>query len=233
MRRLFYIPIISLYPNFDFPLSITEERIRYVVGRQRWQFHEKTVKSYWQTIREFWEKRKVDGFKIFAQFLVVGGKPGKQVVKEKAKQGQFFYQIIEKLLDRGARVVRTEKKALLLKEYYLASELLKNNSSLPSLVKYRLLKKGILQQRDNFIKEQINQSLKDEETGIGFFGPYHQILEKLPKDIRITKLKEPLEVRNYYQKLIFKKSEETKEEINKPAFYLIKPIKVYKEMVVI
>ena len=83
-------------------------------------------------------------------------------------------------------------------------------------------KNGLLKARDEDIAGQINQNLKEGETGMCFLGAYHDVVSKWSSDIKIVLVKGPDKVKKYYQRLTYG---ETAAAINKLARYLTKPIK--------
>ncbi|MDP1760429.1 MAG: hypothetical protein Q8L01_03235, partial [Candidatus Woesebacteria bacterium] len=96
-------------------------------------------------------------------------------------------------------------------------------STIFALFKYKFRKNGLLSARDSYIAKQINQNLKEEETGICFLGAYHDVLSKLASDIKIVLVKDPNKVKVYYQRLT---NGETRGVINDLARCLTAPIKI-------
>ncbi|MEK6689720.1 MAG: hypothetical protein AABY78_00280, partial [Nitrospirota bacterium] len=92
-----------------------------------------------------------------------------------------------------------------------------------AFIRYKLVKKRLLNKRDNYIAERIDETLNYGETGIIFIGAYHNIKEKLPKDIQITEIKDADKVREYQKLLPFccNKNRERFEELGR---YLISEI---------
>ena len=93
-------------------------------------------------------------------------------------------------------------------------------SAIFAFLKYKLKKDKLLIDRDEYIAKQINQNLKEGETGICFLGAYHDILSKLANDIKIVLVKNPDKVKEYYKRLT---NGETEGAINDLARYLTKP----------
>ncbi|MEW6375299.1 MAG: hypothetical protein AB1502_05840 [Thermodesulfobacteriota bacterium] len=186
MRRLKYVPIIhtgvemgSLYG------TLKAEYIRRY-GTQRWEEHNRIIEDFWQGIR-----KKVSGLKLDYQKtrLYQDGLPvcGKEIdlVQELVKMGSRNHQILMELVGLGAKLEGTEDPKLLLEEYTY----LKNASA--GLEKQQIkrrdqrLAKRILQKRDLYIGQRIDQTLREGETGLLFIGITHRVNEKLPKDIKI------------------------------------------------
>lgn len=223
-RTLIYIPIIHTDPDLGSLASDVEEKATRLLG-ERWKKHKRTVEEYWREITMFFEKREMKGVKIFQDGLPAGGKIAQRIINKLAKTGSPNYQLLKELSQAGAEVLKTEDPALLKQEYRLTKELVAQKSLLGSVVaflRYRLLKNRLLKARDDYIANQINQSLKEGETGICFLGAYHQVLPKLSKDIKIIQVKRYKKVRQYYQALAGSKKAGV---INGLARYLTRPLK--------
>jgi hypothetical protein len=65
------------------------------------------------------------------------------------------------------------------------------------LIIYKLTKKTLLRQRDEYIAQRIDQSLDESETGILFIGAYHHVKPRLPRDIYIKEIKDTRKIREY------------------------------------
>jgi len=224
MRRLIYVPIIHSEADLGGLAEGIEERAKAVVGGINWQRHKDIVGLYWQRIADYWEGRDVLGCKIFQDAMVINGAVGENIVRDLANSGSINYKIVEQLLARGAKLVKTEDSVLLREEYFLARKLAERKPlliTLQALLHYKWRKGKILKARDAYIVKSINKSLEADETGICFLGAYHQILPDLPKDIRVISLKDPQKVKAYSQKFMHKKWES---EANQLGEYLITPI---------
>jgi hypothetical protein len=68
---------------------------------------------------------------------------------------------------------------------------------------YKLTKKTLLRQRDEYIAQRIDRALQEGETGILFIGAYHQIKPRLPRDIKIKEIKETRKIKEYQSLLPF------------------------------
>jgi hypothetical protein len=225
MRRLIYVPIIHTGPDSGTLAAGIEERAGAVVSSRDWQKHKEVVNLYWQAIASYWESEHVAGYKIFQDGMPVDGIIAQNIVKDLAAQGSVNHQIIERLLEQGAELVKTENPALLKQEYLLTSALLKKKSlggSLVAVLRYRWRKGRLLRARDRYIIKSIGRNLRDGETGICFLGASHQVLSGLPADIEVITLKDPAKVRAYSQKFTSKKRED---EANRLGSYLAMPIK--------
>ena len=222
MKKLIYVPIIhtadtdlgSLAPD-------VEEKATQLLG-ERWERHKKIVEEYWEGIGKYFEGRNLKGVKIFQDALPAWGKEAEIIIDKLAKTGSPNYRLLEKFVSQGAILQKTEDFALLKQEYQLTKELMLHKSFfwvILAFLKYKLKKEKLLEARDRYIAAQINQNLKEGETGVCFLGAYHQVLPKLSKAINVIQVKRPSKLREYYQKLIANKG---MKEVN---HYLRKPVK--------
>lgn len=224
MRRLVYVPIIHTGPELGTLAESIEERAKRVVGESNWQRHKEVVRRYWQEIANYWEQNNVPGLKIFQDGMPADGVVGETIVKSLADKGSVNYQIIARLLEKGATLIQTEDPETVKKEYLLAKELIKRKSLLASLravFRYRRQKGRLLQARDTYITSRIKESLAEGETGVCFLGAEHQIIASLPQDIEVIALKDPQKVREYHHKYMSRK---WAEEVSKLGAYLTMPV---------
>jgi len=230
MRKLIYVPIIHTDPDLGRLAEGIIEQTKEVVGIKNWQKHKGIVNRYWREIANYWQDKRVSGFKIFQDGMLANGVVGKRIVKELADKGSVNHKIVEQLMKKGAELVKTEDSGLLKEEYFLTRELIKKKSFLGSLLAflhYKWRKNKLLSQRDAYIIKQIEKSLQEGETGICFLGAYHQMLPGLSKDIKLVLLKDPEKVRQYYQKFSVQKWRGEGGDLGR---YLTKAIKKPKEV---
>jgi regulator of protease activity HflC (stomatin/prohibitin superfamily) len=74
----------------------------------------------------------------------------------------------------------TESAELLLQEHALMTQLLQSGERSESAL---ATAQTLLNQRDDYIAQRINETLQDDEMAILFLGLMHNIEAKLPKDI--------------------------------------------------
>ena len=137
--------------------------------------------------------------------MVTDGTEALRIVREGISQGSRNYDIVGKLLGRGAVLMKTEDFFLVKQEYshitkMTGSKSLKERGA--AALKYKLEKDKLLKQRDDFIAKRITESLGEGETGILFIGAYHNIIPSLPADIKVVQFKEVGKVRKYHTALI-------------------------------
>jgi hypothetical protein len=224
MRRLIYVPIIHLEADLGGLAAEIEERAEALVGKESWQRHQEVVRLYWCRIAEYWQRTDVAGFKIFQDTMMINGVVGMDMVQNLASSGSMNYKLVDQMLARGARLVKTEDPLLLREEYTLTRKLAEKQSlvaSLQTLLRYKWQKGRLLQARDAYIASSIDRNIAEHETGVCFLGAQHQVVESLPADIQVTFLKDPQKVKAYTQKYLQKKWEM---EALQLAEYLMAPV---------
>lgn len=107
----------------------------------------------------------------------------KKIISDLAWQGNPNYQTLEWLVESGANVIGTEDPALLLEEYQLVQRALKNRQSEHAEV--GLLAESLLEKRDTFIANRVQQTLPINGTGLLFLGMLHRVEDFLPNDIQV------------------------------------------------
>ena len=119
------------------------------------------------------------GLKLYQDGLPVCGKE-KEIVAEVAELGSENHRLLQTLNKKGAVLMGTESPELLVKERELMMQML-----IPTELKETSLESAqvLLNQRDEYIAQRINQTLQDNEMGILFLGLMHNIEAKLPEDI--------------------------------------------------
>jgi len=193
MKRLLYIPIVHNQTDLGslgHTLSLEGGKI---YGTSIWQDHLEQVNKSWNKIESEISKRvkkiSPDKIKIYQDGLPVVDEIGINIVKDAAKKGSINYNIIDNLLTQGAKLEIAENKEFLFKEYYLLSDITKTETPeniLKAYLIYQNISQELLNDRDNYIANQINVTLNDGEIGIAFFGAAHSIINKLNKDIKVV-----------------------------------------------
>lgn len=227
MRTLIYIPII--HSGADMGSMATELTRKGVdeFGIEFWESHVDTVNKYWEIISQCCDTIDLGDkvVKIYQDGMVVDGEIALKIMEESAKAGSRNYEIISKLVKRGAIIVRTEDISLVKKELEMLKSIPSSGSLIIKLIKifwFKIIRSKLLNQRDKFIAGRIAATLDPNEKGIIFLGAYHDILKKLPKDIAIKELKEINKVREYQKLLPF--HVQKKQRYLELSHYLIKPV---------
>jgi len=206
MRTLIYVPVIHTSADLGSIAKEVAKRGIRDLGQELWEKHRKTVEGFWDVVSDYFDSIDVKDMKIYQDGMVAEDEVGKKIAEDTAKAGSKNYQLILKLLDRGAVLVKTEDFKLVKKEYdrLLAITQAKSmTKKIIAFIKYKLVKLILLNRRDNFIANRIEQTLKAEEKAILFIGAFHNIKKRLPKDIRIKEVKDAAKVKRYQKLLPF------------------------------
>lgn len=196
-----------------------------VLGQELWQKHKEIVSGFWDSVARFFDSLDVNGFKVYQDGMVADGTEGLRIIREGIALQSENYEIIGKLLERGATLAKTEDLALVRQEHAYITKIVGSKSlkgKVIAALRYKLAQSKLLRQRDDFIARRIKETLSEEETGILFIGAYHDVILKLPRDIEIKEVKKAEKVREYQRLLSNPRRDEKRFE--QLAQYLISPI---------
>ena len=221
MRKLLYVPVIHLDPDLGSVAPAIDKRSTQICGRERWKKHKQIVTTFWDNIEEYFKNLNADNLKIYQDGLMIDGELGQKIIEEGAQKGSRNYQIVLDLIGRGSEIRKTEDIALLKEEYDRILKLAQSKSlwdRTTAYIGYRFHRDKLMDKRDRFIADTINQTLKEAETGALFIGAYHDVLSLLAKDIAIEEVKKREKVKAYFKMLI---SGGNEERFNELAEYLV------------
>jgi hypothetical protein len=156
--------------------------------------------------------------------MFVEGEMAMKIIDEGIKSGSKNSEIVSKLIDRGAILIRTEDFNMVKDEYDGLQSILRSKTNIKKLfllLRYKISKPIFLIRRDKFITGRIAETLGQNETGILFIGAYHNIMKRLPKDITVIELKEIAKIRKY-QKAFQSDSKIKTLQLKQLTEYLIK-----------
>lgn len=191
MRRLIHVAIVHGQAD----MGPIQERVRqaYIAkgGEQAWKASRKAVAGFWNAIEKAIDHLRLDYTKLrlYQDGLPVCGLEEK-IVRDLAQQGGANYRILLKLMVRGAKIEGTEDPNLLRKEYELimaglpAGSVSAGTDKPESAAVFR----DLLDRRDRFIAQRIDNTLQADETGILFLGALHRATEMLPAAIQVMSL---------------------------------------------
>ncbi|MDO9581260.1 MAG: hypothetical protein Q7J06_11990 [Bacteroidales bacterium] len=205
--------------------STLDDRAIAKLTPELWQRHKEVVSVFWDSIGRFLDALDVNGFKVYQDGLVADGEDGLRIVRECVSQGSKNYEIVGRLLERGAVLVKTESLSLVKQEYGHITKMTRSKSVKErevAAIRYKLAQGRLLKQRDEFIAGRINETLAEGETGILFIGAYHNILVKLPSDIKTIQVKETNNVREYHKLIV--SHEVNNERFHQLTHYLGLPV---------
>jgi hypothetical protein len=227
MRKLIYIPIIHSGADMG---SIATKLIQKGIdefGKEFWEMHVDTVNKYWEIIGQYCDTIDFGDktMKIYQDGMVADGEVAMRIIEDNIKVGSKNYDIISRLIKRGAFIVQTEDISMVKKEVEMLKSIPYCGTLIMKLIRIfwlRIKRANLLKQRDKYIAGRIDATLGKNETGIIFLGAYHQIINKLPKDIIVNELKEVQKVRAYQKLLPFHDS--SKIQFKELSQYLINPV---------
>jgi hypothetical protein len=206
MRTLLYVPIIHTSADLG---SLAEEVDRKGLenfGENMWRDHLRTIDGFWDALSLYFDSIHVTGAKIFQDGMIADGDLGLNIIQEGDKAGSKNHRLVSKLLHRGALLMKTEDFNLVKKERDRLLKMIRAKTTaekLFGLIIYKLTKKTLLRQRDEYIAQRIDQALKEGETGILFIGAYHHVQPRLPRDIKIKEIKDTRKIKEYQSLLPF------------------------------
>lgn len=192
-----------------------------------WQRHKEIVLASWDSIGRFLDALDVNSFKVYQDGLVADGAEALKIVREGTSQGSKNYEIIGRLLEKGAVLMKTESLSLVKQEYNYITKITRSKSSRErevAALRYKLAQGKLLKQRDEFIAGRINETLAEGETGILFIGAYHDVFDKLASDIKAVQVKEVARVREYHKSLTNTKRHDQRLQVL--GEYLVSPIPI-------
>ena len=221
MRKLLYVPIIHVDSDLGSIAPAIDKRSTQICGRERWKRHKQTVSTFWDNIEKYFKKLNANNLKIYQDGLMIDGELGQKIIEEGAQKGSRNYQIVLDMIRRGSEIRKTEDIKLLKEEYNRILKLAQSKSlweRSAAHIGYRFHRDKLMDKRDRFIADTINQTLKAEEMGVLFIGAYHDVLSLLAKDIAIEEVKKREKVKAYFKMLI---SGGNEEKFNELAEYLV------------
>ena len=226
LRTLIYVPIIHSVADMGSLGGELERKTVAAFGEHKWQKHTDTVTGYWEAIESYFENidTSVTGIKIYQDGMFVDGEMAMKLIGDGVKSGSKNSEIISKLINRGAILIKTEDLKMVKAEYDGLQSILKSKSNIKKLfqlLRYKVSKPIFLRRRDRFIAATIDETLGQSETGILFIGAYHNITQILPKDIKVIELKEITKIRKY-QRMMQSRSKISTHQLEILTEYIVK-----------
>jgi len=177
MRALIYFPIIHSPQDLG---SLSQEASNIRTNEQEKNYLD-AVQQFWEMIDSTIEGLRLDykTIKIYQDGLPVCGEI-KEIVADVAESGSLNHKLLQTLNQKGAMLIGTESPELLAKEYALMTQML---SAVDSTETCSENAQTLLDLRDEYIAQRIDETLQNNEMGILFLGLMHNIEKKLPKDI--------------------------------------------------
>ncbi len=199
MRTLYYVPIIHTIEDYG-PLKPSVAKvIKEAIGETEFNDLEKKICNYWKILEEEVEKAIPDatGLIIYQDSFPMGDRKKiltffNYVLGDNPKS--FNFQLIKKLVDKGAILEGTEDMNLVLEQMTIYKTAFNATTLLEQkqvLAKYADRSREILKLRDEFIAKRIRDTLPEDEKGILFIGRDHNViaeLDKLPEKFKVIYL---------------------------------------------
>ena len=190
MRRLIVIRIVHTPSDMGSASAGLERSGISALGRKRWEENQKRIERFWQEVEKEVDDLDLEPgrLRIYQDGLPCAGPLGERIVRETAANGSKNYQIVQKLMDKGARIEATESADLLRLEFGYIKAVLEAKSDeerREGEARYDLVKDHLLEERDSFIARSIDATLKEGETGLLFIGASHNVLPKIAQDIEV------------------------------------------------
>lgn len=223
-RKLIYVPILHLSADLGEVALEIDKRGPILFGEEGWKRHKGVISGFWESIASYFYTMEVKDFKIYQDGMVADEKIGLKIVEEGVKRGSKNHEIVSKLINLGARLIKTENFPLVKKEYDYLMKITKSDLLIKKIVntlKYKVHKKKMLEERDQFIARTIDKTLKPGERGILFLGAQHDVVSKLPDDIGIIEVKQREKIIEYQRCFLSKKD---RHKLDHLAVYLISPV---------
>ncbi len=192
-RQLIWIPILHTQADLGSLSKSVQEAFVRRLGQAEWDLHQRRLEGMWDEIRRLIGLMNLDysRVRLYQDGLPICGQE-EQIVRDLAKAGSRNHSLLLEMMEKGALLTGTESPQLLLEEYQLAGKTLQGveaGSRSARLARaQQVLGKRLLERRDTFIAERINQTLEPGFTGQVYLGRLHNLAGKLAPDIQLHRL---------------------------------------------
>jgi len=187
VRTLLLVPIIHTPADMGFAAEAVREIKARMFGPQWTRRYEAAVNGFWDELAHRVTQLKVD--RVYNDSLPIGGEAGKELVGKIAAAGSRNYQLLSRLVARGGQLEATEDPRLLQEEVRYIERIVTAKSLLDKEALARQHKQrlsDLIVERDRYMAQRINESLRHGETGMIFLGASHNIEPFLDKDIAVA-----------------------------------------------
>jgi len=193
MRKLIYIPIVHTPEDMGSVRESLERVSAAKLGKQRWIENVQRVERFWNEVEHELDALCLDysRVRIYQDGLPCSGELGMKIVNSVADAGSKNFQLLRKLISRGATPEATEDSDLLKREHEHIKAIVEARTGeerAEAEHRYNQVKDKLLEARDAFISRRIGNTLKDGETGLLFIGADHDVRLRLPPDILVKSL---------------------------------------------
>jgi len=185
---LIYFPIVHTQADMGALQESVARATLEKVGRAGLARKTAAVDQMWTDIKAAIDALPLsfDRVRLYQDGLPVCGREA-EIVTELARAGSRNHQLLLRLMAQGAVLMGTESGDLLVQEYQLAKKSLTTRAPRAAGVAEtrRALSQTLLQRRDHFMAQRINETLKSGETGILFLGMLHSLERHLHPDVLV------------------------------------------------
>ncbi len=187
-RTLIYLPIVHTQADMGALKQAAAKATLEKMGRTGLSRKTATIDKIWTEIEAVIGALVLPFHRVrlYQDGLPVCGREV-DIVTELAQAGSRNHQLLLRLIAQGAVLMGTESADLLVQEYQLAKQSLAGRPSRVAggAASRRALSEALLQRRDQFMAQRINDTLMRGETGILFLGMLHSLEGYLNPDIRV------------------------------------------------
>lgn len=197
---------------------------RDVMGKERWELHQQVIAGYWQEVETWCLSLKAPLLAIYQDGLLADGDLGRKIIQENAARGSVNFRIVNRLMEKGAIIRKTEDVLLLKEEYRRALRLAQTPSPwdrVTACVGCHFDKDDLMERRDRYIARTIDLTLNAVETGLLFIGAFHDVIPMLADDISVHEVKDRHRIIAYYHELLTGRDDR---QVRILAGYLSEPI---------
>lgn len=192
MRALIYIPIVHSEVDLGTMAGEVRRRFEETFGAAEWTRRFASVDAMWDGLRAKLRALPLAGpqTRLYQDGLPVCGRET-EISRDLAAQGSRNHQLLVELMERGASLMGTESPELMVREYRRIQQLVQaSRSHAPDSLLEKLKREGetLLHERDAFIAERIDATLREGETGILFLGLLHRVDELLDGKLEVRQL---------------------------------------------
>ena len=193
-RILFHVPIVHTAEDLGSMAEETRNRLSKALGAEAVARRTATIVAFWSALEGricalplAWDRTR-----LYQDGLPVGGHE-LAIVKELAEKGNRNHALLLSLVGRGATLMGTEDPTLLLREYRRIQRLVQLTAvGAHDALELRNEGDALLRERDEFIANRIDSTLREGESGILFVGLLHRVDELLRGKVELHSFKDSL-----------------------------------------
>ena len=189
MRTLIYVPIVRTQADVTTFAEVLRRRAVEKPSPQEREQSIQTIDQVWAVLREEIAKLNLphSGLRVYQDGLPYNEREVQMVI-DLARTGSPNHQFLLSLIEAGATLVGTESPELLLEDCQLVQQTLdaqNRGESEEVRARQQFWRYALLERRDRYIGQRINDTLLPDETGILFLDMFHSIGKHLQRDIRV------------------------------------------------